>query len=114
MGEKPEGWGGLDKNAWSEFSLRAIDYKTGAIRWKRDWGSSGFNLSGLLSTAGNLLFTGDTSGNFMSLNAGSGQTLWHVNLNADVSNGPISYQPDGMQYVVVGAGESLYAFVLPQ
>ena len=113
LGEKPEGWGGVDKNAWAESYLRAIDYKTGEIRWSHDWGNSGFSLSGLLSTAGKLLFTGDISGNFMALDAASGNILWHVNLNANASNGPMSYELDGVQYLVVGAGDSLYAFALP-
>jgi alcohol dehydrogenase (cytochrome c) len=113
-GDKPEGWGGVDKGLWSECSLRAIDYKTGQLRWIRNWGTADDSLSGLLSTAGHLLFTGDTSGNFMALNAASGDTLWHVNLNANVANGPMSYELDGTQYLVVGAGDSLYAFKLPR
>ena len=31
-----------------------------------------------------------------------------------MTNGPISYILDGRQYVVVGAGDSLYAFALYQ
>jgi siroheme synthase (precorrin-2 oxidase/ferrochelatase) len=30
-----------------------------------------------------------------------------------VQNPPITYQLDGKQYLVVGGGESLYAFALP-
>ena len=40
--------------------------------------------------------------------------LWHVPLHAAVSNGPITYEMDGRQYLVVGAGDMLYAFTLPQ
>ena len=114
LNNKPEGWGGVDRNAWSNFYLRAIDYQTGDIRWSKDWGSSSWGLSGLLSTAGKILFTGDTSGNFMALDAATGDPLWHVNLNANVSNGPMSYELDGVQYIVVGVGDSLYAFKLPR
>ena len=84
------------------------------VRWSHDWGSTGYSLSGLLSTAGKLLFSGDISGNFMALDAASGDILWHVNLNANVSNGPMSYELDGSQYLVVGVGDSLYAFTLPR
>ena len=111
--DKAEGWGGVDKDSWSEYYLRAIDYKTGDIRWSHKWGSPGSMPSGLLSTAGKLLFSGDISGNFIALDPASGKILWHVNLNADVSNGPMSYELDGTQYLVVGAGDSLYAFTLP-
>ena len=30
----------------------------------------------------------------------------------DVSNGAITYQLDGLQYVLVGAGDTLWAFVM--
>jgi alcohol dehydrogenase (cytochrome c) len=57
-----------------------------------------------------LLFCGDPSGNFIALDPGSGKPLWHAGLHTTTSNGPITYELDGVQYVVVGAGDSLYAF----
>jgi alcohol dehydrogenase (cytochrome c) len=60
--------------------------------------------SGVLSTAGNLVFAGDTPGNLVALNAGTGEALWHANLGQSLSNGPISYEMDGTQYVVAAAG----------
>ena len=42
----------------------------------------------------------------------TGEPLWHSGLHIGVSNGPITYQLDGLQYVVVGAGDSLYGFVM--
>ncbi|MDP9169462.1 MAG: acido-empty-quinoprotein group A, partial [Acidobacteriota bacterium] len=65
--DKAEGWGGMDRGGWSESLLRAIDYKTGNIKWSHKWEGPG-GRSGLLSTAGKLLFAGDTSGNFVALN----------------------------------------------
>ena len=38
--------------------------------------------------------------------------LWHAGLGAAVSNGPITYELDGEQYVIVGAGDTLWAFVM--
>jgi alcohol dehydrogenase (cytochrome c) len=70
-------------------------------------------MSGLLSTAGNLLFTGDgSSGNFVALNATTGEPLWHAGVRSAVSNGAITYEMDGLQYLVVGAGDTLWAFVM--
>ena len=112
--DKPEGWGGIDRDAWRECYLQAIDYKTGKIRWSRNWGSRGYGLSGLLSTAGHLLFSGDASNNFIALNPETGDPLWHTNLGAGVSNGPMTYQLDGIQYLVVSAGDTLFAFTLPK
>ena len=34
--------------------------------------------------------------------------------NAAISNGPITYELDGLQYVIVGAGDTLGAFVMNQ
>src|SRR5262249_21615327 len=106
------GWGGNDRGGWSEAMLQAIGYKTGKIRWAHRWdGSSGVR-SGLLSTARNLLFAGDAASNFVAFNAKTGAPLWQSRLHASITNGPITFELDGMQYVVVAAGDSLYAFAL--
>ena len=110
-GENPQGWGGTDRGGWSQNMVQAVDYKTGKVRWSHKWEGGG--LSGLLSTAGNLLFTGDgSSANFVALNATTGDPLWHAGVRSNVTNGPITYTLDGLQYVVVGAGDTLWAFVM--
>jgi alcohol dehydrogenase (cytochrome c) len=43
----------------------------------------------------------------------NGKILWHAALKSGVSNGPMTYELDGRQYLVVGAGDTLYAFTLP-
>jgi len=108
-GDNPQGWGGNDHGGWSESMLQAIDYKTGKIRWSHRWDTGG--RSGLLSTAGNLLFTSG-SGGIEALNATTGEALWHARLGSPVSNGPITYELDGLQYVIVAAGNRLIAFVM--
>jgi alcohol dehydrogenase (cytochrome c) len=106
---KPEGWGGNDRGGSSESMLQALDYKTGKIRWSHKWEGPGVR-SGVLSTAGNLVFTGDASDNFVALNAETGEPVWHANLGAPVSNGPMTYKLDGTQYIVVGAKDIMFAF----
>jgi alcohol dehydrogenase (cytochrome c) len=110
--DKPEGWGGTDRGGYSESMIQAVDYKTGKIRWSHKWEGNG--QFGLLSTAGNLLFTGDTNSNFVALNATTGEPLWHAGVGNQVSNGPITYEMDGDQYVVAAAGDTVYAFVMHQ
>jgi alcohol dehydrogenase (cytochrome c) len=111
--DKPEGWGGNDRNGFSEAMLQAIDYKTGKIVWSHKWpGNGGGVRSGLLSTAGKLLFAGDPNSNFLAMSAVTGEPLWHVGLPMTVSNAPITYELDGTQYVVVGAGDTLYGFAM--
>jgi len=109
-GDNPMGWGGTDRGGYAESMIQAIDYKTGNIKWSHKW--DGNVRSGLLSTAGNLLFAGGPSQDLVALNATTGEALWHARLNAGVSNGPITYEMDGLQYVVVGAGDTLWAFVM--
>ena len=109
--DKPEGWGGNDRGGFSEAMVQAIDYQTGKVAWSHKWPGGG-GRSGLLSTAGGLLFAGDGSSNFIALDPRTGSPLWHAGLHTSVSNGPITYELDGTQWVVVGAGDSLYAFAM--
>lgn len=109
--EKPEGWAGNDRGGWSQEILKALDYRTGKVTWSHKWPTEG-GRSGILSTAGGLLFTGDPSANFVALDAASGSILWHAGLNGSVGNGPMTYELDGQQYVVVAAGDTLYAFTV--
>jgi len=111
VSDKPEGWGGNDRGGWSEAMVQAVDYKTGKIRWSHNWESAG-GRSGVLTTAGNLVFAGDPSGNLVALNATTGDALWHAGLGANVSNAPITYELDGTQYLVVGAGDTVVAFAM--
>jgi alcohol dehydrogenase (cytochrome c) len=107
----PQGWGGTDRGGYSEYMVQAVDYQTGKVRWSHKWEGSG--LSGLLSTGGNLLFTGDGSGNnFVALDATTGAPIWHAGLGSPVSNGPITYELDGAQHVIVAAGDTLWNFRL--
>ena len=90
--------------------LQAIDYRTGEVRWTHPW--EGNVRSGLLSTAGNVLFAGGPSNDIVALDARDGRALWHAGLNATLSNGPITYELDGRQYVVAAANDTVWAFVL--
>jgi alcohol dehydrogenase (cytochrome c) len=108
--DNPQGWGGTDRGGYSQSMIQAMDYKTGKVRWSHVW--EGGARSGLLSTAGNVLFAGGPSNDIVALNATTGDALWHAGLNASVSNGPITYDLDGRQYVIAGAGDTLWAFVM--
>jgi alcohol dehydrogenase (cytochrome c) len=110
--DKPEGYGGRDSGVWSKVALKAIDYKTGQIKWSHEYGARSGGGSGILTTAGKLLFTGDPNGNFIAYDPATGNALWHTHLPSTVSNGPMTFELDGKQYLVVGAGDSLYAFTV--
>jgi alcohol dehydrogenase (cytochrome c) len=113
---KPEhgsyGWAGADYNIAGRSFLRAIDYKTGKTVWNHPLYGDGPGAAGVLTTASGLTFTGDLPGNLLALRTRDGSTLWHA-ATGRVGNGPITYQLDGKQILVVGAGNSLVAFALP-
>jgi alcohol dehydrogenase (cytochrome c) len=92
-------------------ALRALDPATGLIKW--EWKHTSPTWSGVLSTAGGLVFTGDAEGNFMALEAATGKVLWHFQCGASVFASPMTYAIDGKQYVGIAAGSTLFAFGLP-
>jgi len=106
------GWAGADYGVYGKSVLRAIDYRTGEIRWHHELGD-GASGAGVLTTATGLTFTGDTAGNVLGLRTSDGKTLWHAAIGR-VGNSPITYELDGRQFVLVGAGSSLYAWALPE
>jgi alcohol dehydrogenase (cytochrome c) len=110
---KAEGWGGRDRNLYANSVIRAIDYRTGDIKWSREIGE-GESVAGLMSTAGNILFTADTSGNLIALDPRTGETLWHSYAGARVVTSPMTYELDGRQYITIGAGDVLFSFALPE
>lgn len=64
----------------------------------RQWGG------GVTSTAGNLVFIGNSDGMFNALDARMGKTLWRFDAQAGISSQPITYMAGGRQYVTVLAG----------
>lgn len=108
---KPEGWAGRDRGLWSNSVIEGIDYKTGKTAWKHEIGE-GDGSAGILTTAGNLLFTGDNAHNLIALDPKTGNTLWHVNLGAPMETGPSTYELDGKQYLLTPAGGMIFAWVL--
>ena len=55
----------------------------------------------------NLVFTGG-SGGLEALNATTGAPLWHSRIGT-ITNGPITYELDGEQHVVVASGNNVFA-----
>jgi len=47
------------------------------------------------------------------LRTNDGKTLWHAGIGR-IGNSPITYEPDGRQYVLFGGGSVLYAFAVPE
>jgi len=55
------------------------------------------------------------AGGIGAYNATTGEPLWNARLGSgSVTNGPITYELDGQQYVIAAAGSRMFAFVLNQ
>lgn len=108
------GLGGKDEQSLGGTGsyITAIDYKTGKIAWEHRYPGVVYyaGQNGLLTTAGKLLFGGDPGGSLVAYDAFNGKPLWHARVG--VSNAPETYTLDGHQYVLVGAGDMVYAFTL--
>ena len=93
-------------------AVRALDPRTGELKW--EFKTTEMSESGLLSTAGDVLFSGSFEGNFVALDAYTGKQLWRKSLGGRVTNSTITYLADGKQYVSVVAGHSLFTFGLKE
>ena len=83
-------------------ALRAIDPTTGKIVWEYKnpaplWG-------GVLTTKGNLVFTGTPEGFLKAFDAKTGKELWKFQTGSGVVGVPVTWEMDGEQYVAVVSG----------
>ena len=59
---------------------------------------------GILATAGNLVFQGNSVGEFAAYSADSGEKLWAMGAQTGIVASPVTFEVDGEQYVSVLAG----------
>jgi len=111
-------------------SVSAFDPRTGEERWR--WANDIPMCSSLLTTAGDLVFGGEPTGEFNALDASSGELLWQFQCGSGHHSSPSTYSVDGRQYIAVptgwgawtegflpgmlgaGQGSALFAFALPE
>lgn len=93
--------------------LRALDIETGKIVWEAPQvGAPEANYSGVLSTAGGLVFYGESGGTFAAADAKTGKTLWHFPTGQAWKASPMTYTVKGKQHVAIAAGGNILAFAL--
>jgi quinohemoprotein ethanol dehydrogenase len=88
---------------WSG-TFTAIDSKTNTIAWQqktpyRIGGGGGSAVSG-----GGLVFRGDPDGNFLALDAKTGEELWRFQTGFGADAPAILYEVDGDEYVAIATG----------
>jgi len=91
-------------------ALKAINPKTGEMVWQVKFAD--LTEGGVLSTAGDVVFTGNREGYFHAFDARDGKLLWKISLGGYIAAGPVSYSVEGKQYVAVAAGHGMFVFGL--
>jgi len=104
------------QNLPSTAYVKAIDARTGDVRWQAVLASGSENfvwtVGGVLSIKSGVVFAGYREF-FRAFDADTGKELWKVNLGARVRGSPVSFSLNGRQHVAVAAGHSMFVFVLP-
>ncbi len=93
-------------------AVRALDPVTGKKIW--DFPMGDMSESGLLTTASDILFSGNREGHFFALDAKTGKLLWTKYLGGQVIASPITYLVNGQQHIAIAAGTSLFTFRLKE
>jgi alcohol dehydrogenase (cytochrome c) len=104
--------GGMKKLNEPDYSaLRAIDAKTGAVKWEHKFTLS--SLAGVMSTASGLVFAGDQDGYFNAFDSKTGKLLWRYRTGAPIHGaGATTIMLDGRQFVLIPSGMTVTAFAL--
>jgi alcohol dehydrogenase (cytochrome c) len=90
-------------------AVRALEVSSGKLRW--EYRLHRPSHSGLMSTAGDLVF-GSNGTAFFALHAQTGGLLWRFESGGGIIANPISYLADQRQYVAVAAGHAIFVFAV--
>jgi PQQ-dependent dehydrogenase (methanol/ethanol family) len=93
--------------------IKALDPETGKTMWDFKI-IRGSLTNGVLATGGNVVFGAIRDGNLVALDARTGKHLWHAKTGANMAASPMSYAVDGRQFIAIAAGNTVYAFALPE
>ncbi len=110
VGDKP---GGYPHQTGQRF-LRAVNIETGAIAWEvpQPGAARAKTWSGVLATAGGLIFYGQPNGGFTAVDQRDGKTLWHFPTNVRMKASAMTFTVAGRQYIGVAAGPNILCFGL--
>jgi PQQ-dependent dehydrogenase (methanol/ethanol family) len=94
--------------------LRAVNIDTGEIAWEvlQPGPARAKTWSGVLATAGGLVFYGQPNGGFTAVDERTGKQLWRFPTNVRMKGSPMTFSQDGAQYIVVAAGPNILCFGL--
>ena len=90
----------LDKQ-WQGW-LTALDASTGETAWK--YRSPKPMVAAVTTSSGDVVFTGELTGDFLVLDARSGDVLYRFNTGGPLGGGIVTYELEGKQYVGAVSG----------
>ena len=110
VGDSP---GGYPEQTGQRF-LRALNIETGAVEWEvpQPGAARAKTWSGVLATAGGVIFYGQPNGGFTAVDQKDGRTLWRFPTNVRMKASPMTFIAGGRQYVAVAAGPNILCFGL--
>jgi PQQ-dependent dehydrogenase (methanol/ethanol family) len=94
--------------------LRALNIESGETVWEvaQPGSARAKTWSGVLATAGGLIFYGQPNGGFAAVDQRDGKLLWQFPTNARMKGSPMTFTAGGNQYVAVAAGPNILCFGL--
>jgi alcohol dehydrogenase (cytochrome c) len=93
-----------DARGW----LTAVDASDGAVRWR--YRSSLPMVAAVTTTAGNVVFTGEQTGDFVAFDAADGRELYRFYTGGGIFGGIATYAVKDRQYVAVTSGGGSLTF----
>jgi alcohol dehydrogenase (cytochrome c) len=89
-------------------AILALDVMTGQQQWEFELQAPPW--SGVMATAGGLVFGASNEGIFFALDARDGKPLWNFNSGAHIRTNPMGFAVDGNQRVAIIGGRTLFVF----
>ena len=83
-------------------SVTMIDPVTGELKKRAEFRYP--NSSGVMSTAGGLVFTGLLDGTLVALDDQTLEEVWRFNVGTGFNAAPMSYAVNGKQYIAIASG----------
>jgi len=102
----------VDPKVGTPGAVRALDVLTGATKWNFPL-QIGSPTTGVLGTAGGVVFASSNDGNLIALDSKTGKYLWHYYTGANIIASPMAYAVNGKQYVAIAAQSAIFVFGLP-
>ncbi|MDX2033525.1 MAG: PQQ-dependent dehydrogenase, methanol/ethanol family [Blastocatellia bacterium] len=93
-------------------AVRALDALTGAVKWNFPL-QVGASSTGVLATAGGVVFASSHDGNLIALDNRTGRYLWHYYIGTRIIASPMAYAVDGRQFIAIAGQSGIFVFTLP-